>query len=395
MSLFDLIGAANELAKLVNQPVLTLDVKRCVHAKNKASTCQTCLGACPVEAISLDNHKISLDASRCVQCGHCLHTCPTGVFTGVDGVEKLLDFVKPLPQGRVIEIACPHHPEADTRLPDVQHKIISTRCLAAYSLSTYASLKASGVKKVILRLDACLQCPLAELQTKIRQTVDQANALMSMSEQVVVPITMVTETDLQERPAQRSAHKAVSRRELFQLFRKPLDTPVQQIINEHDSASSPAITFDESIPQERIRLVQALRQIGATSYYGIYTPFRGLKSGTDCTACGICAFACPTHALKIDWGEKQFSLNFTSGACTDCSLCIELCPVKTLAFAETVPVEQAVTMKPETITSGPLQRCRKCNAPFAATEPTELCPLCEYHRRFPFGRSMKAEKTHG
>lgn len=395
MSLFDLIGAANELANLVNQPVLTVDVKRCVHVKNKTSTCQKCMDACPVAAISLDNHQIALDASRCVQCGHCLHTCPTGAFTGVDGVEKLLDSVKPLPHGRVIEIACPHHPQADTRLPDARHKIISTRCLAAYSLSTYASLRVLGVKKIILRLDACAQCPLAELQEGIMQTAEQANTLLNVGDQVVVPITQVMEADLQERPAQRSANKAVSRRELFQMFRKPLDKTPPELSNELTSAIPLEEAFDERIPQERVRLIRAMRQLGNTNTLSTDTPFVGLKVGTDCTACGVCAFACPTHALKIEWDDKQFALNFTSGACTDCSLCTELCPVKTLSFDEPVPVELAVTMQPKTIISGPLQRCRKCNAPFAAAEPTELCPLCEYHRRFPFGRSMKAESNHG
>jgi formate hydrogenlyase subunit 6/NADH:ubiquinone oxidoreductase subunit I len=395
MSVFDLIGAANDLANLVNQPVLTVDVKRCVHAKNKASTCQTCLDACPVGAISLDHHQIALDASRCVQCGLCLHTCPTGAFTGVDGVEKLLDCVKRLPRGRVIEIACPHHPQGDTRLADAQHKIISTRCMAAYSLSTYASLRASGVQKIILRLDACAQCPLAELQAGIMRTAEQANALLSTSEQVVVPITQVMEADLRERPAQRSASKAVSRRELFQLFRKPPDKPAPEIINAPETVPSAEVTFDGRVPQERVRLVRALRQLGDNAHQGTYTPFRRLKAGTDCTACGVCAFACPTHALKIEWGDQPFALNFASGACTDCTLCTELCPVKTLALDESVAVEQAVTMEPKVIISGPLQRCRKCNAPFAAAEPTELCPLCEYHLRFPFGRSMKAEKNHG
>jgi formate hydrogenlyase subunit 6/NADH:ubiquinone oxidoreductase subunit I len=395
MSLFDLIGAANELANLVNQPVLTVDVKRCVHAKNKTSTCRTCLDACPVGAISLDTHQIALDASRCVQCGHCLHTCPTGAFTGVDGVEKLLDTVKPLPHGRVIEIACPHHPQEDTRLADAQHKIISTRCLAAYSLSTYTALKAIGVKKIILRLDACAQCPLAELQKGIMQTAEQANALLNGSEQVVVPVTQVTEADLLEHPAQRSANKAVSRRELFQMFRKPLDKPMTEVVNAPKPVSIDEITFDERVPQERVRLVRALRQLGDAVPQGTYTPFIALKASTDCTACGICAFACPTHALKIEWGDKEFALNFASGACTNCSLCTELCPIKTLSFDEPVPVEQAVTLEPKTVISGPLQRCRKCNAPFAAAEPTELCPLCEYHRRFPFGRSMKAERNHG
>ncbi len=179
MNVINLLGADNKLADLMDQPTITANAKRCVHAKNKANNCEICVRDCPVAAITLEDHQIAVDTTLCVQCGLCLHTCPTGVFEGVDGVDKLLDCVKPLPPGRVIEIACPHHPQADTRLTQSQTKIIATRCLAAYGVSTYASLMASGVKKVILRLDACAQCPIGQVQNSILQMVAQANGLLA------------------------------------------------------------------------------------------------------------------------------------------------------------------------------------------------------------------------
>ncbi len=395
MNVIDLIGAANKLANLADQPAIEVDAKRCVHTKNKASNCQICVNDCPVGAIALKDHQVAVEEALCAQCGYCLHSCPTGVFTGVDGVEKLLDCLKGLPRGRVIEIACPHHPQEDTRLADAQNKTVATRCLAAFGVSTYAALMASGVKKVILRLDACAQCPIGQVQYSIIQIAEQANALLARNEIVIFPITRVTDADLRAHPAQHSANKPMSRRELFQIFRKPLEKTSLEPINESNSVAPVELTFDERVPQERVRLLRALRQLGNTTGHGAYTPFVGLNAGKDCTACGVCTFACPTGALQIARGDKQFALNFASGACTDCSLCMQLCPVKTLVFDEPVSVEQAVTLEPKLIVSGPLQRCRRCNAPFASAAPTELCPLCEYRRHFPFGRSMKAQENHG
>ena len=53
----------------------------------------------------------------------------------------------------------------------------------------------------------------------------------------------------------------------------------------------------------------------------------------NCTACGICAKACPSSCIELDGikpeGEKkktvtEYQLNFT--LCSLCSLCVEACP---------------------------------------------------------------------
>lgn len=38
--------------------------------------CETCVGACPVEAISMNDGKANVDASKCIDCGSCVGECP-------------------------------------------------------------------------------------------------------------------------------------------------------------------------------------------------------------------------------------------------------------------------------------------------------------------------------
>ena len=42
----------------------------------------------------------------------------------------------------------------------------------------------------------------------------------------------------------------------------------------------------------------------------------------ECTACGLCADACPADAITIDDVAK-----IDATACTDCGACVEECPV--------------------------------------------------------------------
>lgn len=45
--------------------------------REKCTGCGLCVGACPVEAISLENDKAKIDGEKCVDCGRCVEECPS------------------------------------------------------------------------------------------------------------------------------------------------------------------------------------------------------------------------------------------------------------------------------------------------------------------------------
>ena len=47
--------------------------------KEKCVGCGACVGACPVEAITMgDDGKAVIDAEKCISCGTCAAVCPVG-----------------------------------------------------------------------------------------------------------------------------------------------------------------------------------------------------------------------------------------------------------------------------------------------------------------------------
>ena len=45
--------------------------------KEKCVGCEACVGACPVEAISVYDGKADVDAGTCIECGACVGECPS------------------------------------------------------------------------------------------------------------------------------------------------------------------------------------------------------------------------------------------------------------------------------------------------------------------------------
>lgn len=43
--------------------------------------CESCVGVCPVSAISMSDGKALVDESACVDCGSCVSTCPVGAIS--------------------------------------------------------------------------------------------------------------------------------------------------------------------------------------------------------------------------------------------------------------------------------------------------------------------------
>lgn len=46
----------------------------------KCVACESCVGACPVEAIAMADGKAKVNSDTCVDCGACVATCPVGAI---------------------------------------------------------------------------------------------------------------------------------------------------------------------------------------------------------------------------------------------------------------------------------------------------------------------------
>lgn len=53
---------------------------KAVVEKDACVGCETCVGTCPVEAISMVDGKALVDES-CIECGSCVSVCPVSAIT--------------------------------------------------------------------------------------------------------------------------------------------------------------------------------------------------------------------------------------------------------------------------------------------------------------------------
>ena len=44
--------------------------------KDKCTGCESCVGECPSDAISMVDGKANVDADTCIDCGACIDACP-------------------------------------------------------------------------------------------------------------------------------------------------------------------------------------------------------------------------------------------------------------------------------------------------------------------------------
>lgn len=49
--------------------------------KDTCVGCESCVSACPVEAISMVEGKAEVDEGKCVECGACVSVCPVEAIT--------------------------------------------------------------------------------------------------------------------------------------------------------------------------------------------------------------------------------------------------------------------------------------------------------------------------
>ena len=359
-----------------------INAAACLNAKHKDRHCDQCL-ACPTDAIRISGASVELDVARCVECGLCAALCPTSVFTLQSTNDA--EIMKAASSFASVEFACARKKPRDaTRAPNVEG-IVVFNCLARLSPELLATLAAEH-STIWLDDSPCIECPIgARTHPHIVATRDAANCLLDAWNRGTVRCYQDSGAELGEtRQVARhtDTNEIASRREFFSFLSKQVTTAtattIAAVINGTEP-NGPNRTNAGTRAKARHTLLNALIALGTPQTdYLASERLATIQIAESCTACGLCAKICPTHAMQFRSEDATFTLAFNARDClgSECNLCHLICPVNAItlnpgAFYAALTMEES-----QTLTSGTLTVCAKCSIPFAAGSGQSLCPIC-------------------
>jgi ferredoxin len=391
--LMTLTQAAMALAESERVDV-SLAADHCLHKVDKGSECAICVNACPADAIDFEEdggpRLVTHDGDICVKCGLCLRICPVEAYTGDNGVATLLAFVAGQEKRAIVELACALNPDKAQGPPQANLVVNTGACLAALGSSAIMALTALGVAHLILRVDFCQSCPLAQSRAEIDRSIAQVTSLVRTDESLGPPVTLLDtpRPDWPKRSVAAVKAPPRSRRDFLRALTTTTETPkaVRQLmlLEKPEGEKQP--------PTERRRLLKALQSIPAERLQsGPLELFQStlLVADDRCTACGVCARACPTGALRfIADDNDHYLLSLAVGDCTDCGVCRNLCEPDALQKTGTPTLEDWLAEEPHIVRSGQLKRCKKCGTGYDSRSDSDYCQVCDFRLQNPFGSHL-------
>jgi ferredoxin len=382
----DLLTAAEGIASMDRSP-LEFKGDECLHSLDKFATCEACFNLCPVEAIT-PSRPPSLDIDKCQTCLACLSACPVGAYKAVDVVPPLLNCVTRA-NVKSIELICEAHPMTEKGSPGAELAIRTRGCLASLGTGTYLVLLAMGMEMISIRLDACKQCPWGSLQPIIEDQITTAKHISkpwgySRKYITIHDGSMVEEV---ERPLWKAENPPVSRRDLFRLSSYIAQPEILQSLSSKQSEIG-----NHRLSQDRRRIIAALSHFPEPDSHEetLLLEDRGfveLTISEACTACGVCARACPTSTLEFKTeNNARFWLLFTPQACIGCEICTQICPENVIELNSKPSFDYIFGNEiPIVLYAGDITRCLKCKALMNAKSGSKLCSLCKFRQKNPFG----------
>lgn len=265
--------------------------------------------------------------------------CPNGVFEVRDPTnEELLSQVAKTAQaGKSVYFACPVYLQGVGERKGAEGLVV-VDCLGRLDESILVGAVAAGATTVWLIDGSCQGCTGAEGHTVARKVVRSANLLL---EGFGTPEAILMRGELPSRPEAayrpEQANGEPSRRAFFGRVAAETTRAAAVVIDAAlDGAAAEATEIGPPrrgelpvrLPVKRRLLLAALKRLGEPISGAVEVgegPFAQFRIKESCTGCQMCAFFCPTGALRKVVLEGQAGLAFRLAHCTNCRLCQEIC----------------------------------------------------------------------
>lgn len=382
----NILSTADRLAS-IDHSVIFLNEARCLHSKDKFSSCEACFAICPVGAIQIGKPP-TLNSKQCQACLACLAVCPVGAYSADDAVSALLISAARL-EIKSVELLCSRHKNPSAGISADATGIRIRGCLAGLGPGAYMALSSLGVETITVRLDSCRLCPWLSLQDIIFEQIDQAKTLLSYwgkskNLQIITDLK-----DQHQRSYWDADYTPLSRRELFLAAARQGQIAVSRAISDQSRDG------DRKPGRDRLRINSAVdhlpeadKQLETILTGGNYAV---LDVSQECTACRACVRVCPSNALDIEFNQQKthYRLKFSPQNCIGCEACVHVCAPGAITVRNSPSFDDVYgTSEPGVVREGHLARCVQCKTYFATQPEQRLCSACKFRKKNPFGSQI-------
>jgi len=350
--------------------------------------CHLCQHVCALNAIAVDDNRVSIDRIRCQGCGACTTVCPCQAISyptfSADQLhremEGLLLAGGNLLEPRLLAFTCrPPSDETKTGLfrhtPNIMplevpclNMVSCCLLLCAFDLGAQgiALVPDKGRCRIGLRLEGW-QDKVRFVQELLQQWGIEPRRIQALEG---------SDSDIEQRLGQFA-------RDIATLETTPLRSSQPLIVS----------TGGMALPSLILGLTEKLAPTGTRVVSGDCVPFGRLKIDiSQCTGCGLCSLDCPTGALSLVSDTRSCQLLFRHQACVGCGQCVTVCPESCLHLKKILELER-LDKPAEVIFASEIARCHRCGAPIApramidklrariaaaqgTTTQLDICPAC-------------------
>jgi ferredoxin len=353
-----------EAARMRDRKSVTVERETCAVGTNGQAGCTACEDACPNDAITITTDfdgGVRVNPDRCVACGTCVSTCPTGSIepTRTYDVETFAAVVR-----AGIEPIADHRDDSGGLLSRGSD-------LTPFAVALVSSGVAPAVEAALTGRETPPVVPV-EVPNVMHVPDAVAEYAVALGADGVLlasdpgkPIEPVEDTA-------RSANRALA----------DVGVGERVHVSETGSPDDVAETMTAMLPDESIGAVETGgvvrdsrhaigRDVSTALVDGhgggtatVAAPGAGEVSVTAsaCTLCNTCDNLCPTGALV----QTEGTLAFEPDACVGCGLCESACPEDAIAVSETLTVVDGSVGDGRAVVEKEMVECTVCGEAFAS-----------------------------
>ena len=326
--------------------VVACDRSICQYSGRLGVGCSLCLSSCTFGAVSQGAEGVTVDGSKCEECGACVSVCPTGAMQNrrFDD-ESFVEFFRniDLLTDSVVVVGDEQSLHAlwwgtkGKRFDKVFFLEYSQ--VQSLSLFHFMFLLRRGAGKVFLLSDTSGG---TELSRQVALANSLVTSLYNTTERIVIYKTEEVEQYL-SRDQQTEALVSNDEQRPFVNRRRELSAALQSLV-----ANSGKV---------------------ADVRPGDYISFATLTCNRDrCTQCMACLNDCRIQALSAD--EEQLTLNHIGSMCVACGICVHVCPEDALELSPRFKLNTRF-FKPVEMAKAEPMACKSCGKVFGTRKSFE------------------------